>query len=625
MEFSLRKGWVPARAARRAAAAFVRKLRDRTWSRAARWHRRRLSDVTFIGITGSAGKTTTKELLFGILSAKGACAKSFGTGNEHRDVERAVLETTRRHRFSIVEVSAGCPGYLDRSLQAVRPSIGVLTIIAREHYSAFRSLEAIAAEKEKLIRALPANGVAVLNRDDPLVRAIGARFDGRIVWVGRDDGATLRLLEAHSCWPEALVLDVVFEGRRHRVRTALHGVHLALPVLSALGAAVAAGVGLQEALVALAFLEPMQARMQIETTADGVVFVRDDWKAPQWSFEHPLEFMRSARADRKVVVVGSISDSPKSPRDRYARAARQALEVADLVVLVGLPAVNVVKRVCVPPGRMLKAHSSVREAADYLRGELRAGDLVLLKGTNTQDHLVRLVLDREQPVQCWAAACGMNRFCGSCARLHAQQPAIAASQVLSSSPACARPGYPAPIVVGVGNPGPAYVGTRHNVGQRMLDVLAEDAGATWHESAEGFAAVVQLDGRTMTFYKPGSYVNDTGPALQRFLRSADRSATECIVVLDDTDLPSGSVRSRPGGGDGGHKGMRSIIAAVGSESVRRVRVGVRPPTSTSAAKAFVLTAFEAGEEEGLKRAAPLVAQALVEATLAIGVAGTSDR
>lgn len=121
----------------------------------------------------------------------------------------------------------------------------------------------------------------------------------------------------------------------------------------------------------------------------------------------------------------------------------------------------------------------------------------------------------------------------------------------------------------------------------------------------------------MTFYKPGSYVNDTGPALQRFLRSANRSAAECVVVLDDTDLPSGSVRLRPGGGDGGHKGMRSIIAAVGSESVRRVRVGVRPPMSTSAAKVFVLSAFEAGEEDGLKRAVPLVAQALVEAASAI--------
>lgn len=576
-----------------------------------------LPESVFIGITGSAGKTTTKELLFGVLSAKGACAKSFGTGNEHRDVERAVLETTRRHRFSIVELSAGCPGYLDRSLKAVRPNIGVLTVIAREHYSAFRSLEAIAAEKEKLIRALPAHGVAVLNRDDPLVRAIGERFDGRIVWVGRDEDATLRMLEVRSCWPEPLVLDVAFEGRRYQARTALHGTHLALPVLSALGAAIAVGVGLEEALAALALVQPMQARMQVEITADGVIFVRDDWKAAQWSFEHPLEFVRSARAGRKVVVVGSISDSPKSPRDRYAWAARQALQVADLVVLVGLPAVNAVKPERVPTGRTLKAYASLREAAAFLRGELHAGDLVLLKGTNTQDHLVRLVLDRDRPVQCWAAACGMNRFCGSCARTYAPQMASAPSEERSITMASDCAGYPAPIVVGVGNPGPVYAGTRHNVGQRMLDALVADAGATWHESAEGFAAIVQLEGRTMTFYKPGSYVNDTGLTLQRFLQSANRSAAECVVVLDDTDLPSGSVRSRPGGGDGGHKGMRSIIAAVGSESVRRVRVGVRPPMSTSAAKAFVLTAFEAGEEDGLKRAVPLVAQALVEAASTI--------
>lgn len=594
-----------------AALAFLRHFRDAARGQLARWHRRIVSTPVYIGITGSAGKSTAKELLAGILSTKGACAKSLYSGNEHREVELAVLQTTRKHRFSIVELSAGRPGYLERSLRAVRPTIGVLTLIAREHYSAFRSLDAIAAEKEKLILALPRDGIAVLNRDDPLIRTIGERFAGKKLWVGRAEGATLRLLNARSCWPDPLVLDVIHESRRYEIRTSLYGAHLALPVLSALGAALAAGVPLSEAIEALALLQPMQGRMQVERTRDGVIFVRDDWKAPQWSFACPLEFMRTARAKRKVVVIGSISDSSRSPRDRYAWATRQAFEVAELVVLVGPSAETAVKPDRIPANRKLLVHPTLREAAMALRDELRTGDLVLIKGTHKQDHLVRLVLDRDQPVHCWETACGLARFCGSCDRLHVQRrfvdPEIGTVRARSFAPTI---DYPAPVLVGVGNPGATYAGTRHNVGQRMLDMLITDTEATWHEVGGGVAAVIRLDERPFTLYKPGDYVNRSGLALQRFLESAGRLASECVIVLDDTDLPLGTVRRRAGGGDGGHRGMRSVIATFGTERIRRIRMGVRPAASSSPAMDFVLTTFDRNEEDVLARAMPVFRDAI---------------
>ncbi len=217
-------------------------VRDRSRHYCARLHRTWLSDVTFIGITGSAGKTTTKDLCAAILSTVGPCNKNIESGNDHELVDETVQATTRKHRFCVVEASATTPGYLDRSIRAIRPRIAVLTLIGRDHYSAFVTQEAIAREKGKLIAALPADGTAVLNIDDPHIRAIGERHLGRIIWVGSAEKATIRLLEANSRWPEPLVLRVEHRGCISEVRTRLHGTHLSLPVLCALGVALASGL-----------------------------------------------------------------------------------------------------------------------------------------------------------------------------------------------------------------------------------------------------------------------------------------------------------------------------------------------------------------------------------------------
>src|SRR3990172_7377434 len=164
-------------------------------------HRRRLTDVTFIGITGSAGKTTTKDLSATILSVFGPCTSTFMSENEHVYIAQTILSATRRHQFCVVEVSGNRPNYLNLPIRLLKPDIAVLTVIARDHFQAFKSIEAIAAEKGKLVAALPPDGTAVLNFDDPLVRSIGERCNRRVIWVGKGEGATLRLREARSQWP----------------------------------------------------------------------------------------------------------------------------------------------------------------------------------------------------------------------------------------------------------------------------------------------------------------------------------------------------------------------------------------------------------------------------------------
>ena len=246
-------------------------------------HRRRLNHVTFIGITGSAGKTTTKDLTATILANFGPCQQTLESNNTPGSVAGIVWYTRKAHRYCVAEMAAYGPCTLDMSVRLLKPDIAVITRIGLDHYAAYKSMEELAAEKEKVVLALSPQGTAVLNIDDPLVRAMGERCNRRIIWFGKGVGANLRLIEARSLWPEPLTILVDYEGKTYEILTQLHGTHMAIPVLASLGVALAADLPLEKAILAIAQVKPSEGRMQLITGGDdGVVFIRDDCKAPHW-------------------------------------------------------------------------------------------------------------------------------------------------------------------------------------------------------------------------------------------------------------------------------------------------------------------------------------------------------
>jgi UDP-N-acetylmuramyl pentapeptide synthase len=293
-----------------------------------------------------------------------------------------------------------------------------VTRIGRDHHKAFRTLEAVATEKRALVAALPDDGIAVLNADDPHVIGMAAGFPGRVISFGCAASATLRAENVRSSWPDPLAFTLHAEGRSLPVATRLHGKHTATSVLAAFGAAHAAGIPLERAVETVAAFEPVAARMS-PVVVDGVTFIRDDNKAPAWSFDAVLEFVRDARAARKILVVGTISDYPGSSSRMYERLASRALAVADEVAFVGSQSGHVQK--LVPGvGGALRTFATVREAAAHFAVDLRDGDLVVLKGSNRADHLLRILLARTTGVQCWRESCHRRAFYDACDLLHQQ-------------------------------------------------------------------------------------------------------------------------------------------------------------------------------------------------------------
>jgi UDP-N-acetylmuramyl pentapeptide synthase len=319
-----------------------------------------------------------------------------------------------------MEVAAWGASTMDDSLSLLRPRVGVVTNIGSDHWASYGSLDGIAAEKSKLVRCLPADGVAVLNADDPRVMGMRALSAGRVVTYGVEQDADFRAVGVSSAWPDRLSFQLVYRGERYPVCTKLCGTHWAPDILAALAAATEVGASLTDAIRAIEAVEPMRQRMRPELHADGVTFIHDDNKAPLWSVGLALRFLREARATRRVAVIGTISDrrklsDQKGKDDRvYRDVAMEALDSADHVVFVGELARHALRARHPRAPTALRAFSTIREAADHLRDCLRAGDLVLLKGSHRMDHLMRISLSRVRTVRCWRGYCARQKSCDRC-------------------------------------------------------------------------------------------------------------------------------------------------------------------------------------------------------------------
>lgn len=570
----------------------------------------------FIGVTGSVGKTTTRNFINSVLGTTYRGRVADGTRNNVHSAARSILECARPgDKFHVVEVSAPEPGWLPRQLELVRPSIGVVTAIGTDHYTSWGSVDAIAAEKGRLVRSLPGHGMAILNADDPRVLAMAADFNGRTITYGTSADASVRAVNVSDSWPDRLSFDLVFGDQSVFVQTQMCGQQWVSVALAAAAAGIALDVPLTSIARGLAAVEPVKARMSPVLHVDGVAFVRDDCKAPIGSIPPALEFLRTARSTRKIAIIGTISDIYGNANRAYVRVARQALAVADLVCFVGPRAFVAMPAKTTGDDARLKAFGTVRSAQEFLSTVLRPGDLVLLKGSNTADHLYRLILSRTANVACWRMDCKRHGYCDRCELVGvpsgtrgstANPPGIVAAPIEESTECL-------PVVlVGLGNPGAHRHNTPHNVGYTVIDRMAERSNTRWRTDGEVDLAVLQMDGEAVWLVKPRSAINASGSALSKLAARQRFLPGQCVLVHDDLDLPLGVVRSRLRGSDGGHRGVRSILQTFQSDQFPRVKVGVKRLGTSQTAREAVLNPFTPEEEPIMDTAFAVAERRLAE-------------
>ncbi|MEU7822317.1 UDP-N-acetylmuramoyl-tripeptide--D-alanyl-D-alanine ligase [Catellatospora sp. NPDC049133] len=347
-------------------------------------------DTTVVAITGSSGKTTTKDLIGGLLSGLGPTVAPPGTFNNELGLPYTALKAGADTRFLVLEMGARGIGHIKDLCEIAPPSIGVVVNVGVAHIGEFGSVEGIALAKSEIVQALPADGLAVLNGDDPRVAAMAGVTAAPSVLVGQAENADLRAVDVVLDERGRPSYTVVRGGESARVELGLTGAHQVGNTLLAAAVALRCGLPWAELPAALARLRAVSTRrMDVFDRADGVTVIDDSYNANPASTAAALRALHTlggaGQAGRRTVaVLGYHAELGPAERDGHA-------EVGALAATLGVGLLIVVGESAAP---ILDGAASVRHwegesvlvsdqsaAIGVLRERLRSADVVLVKGS----------------------------------------------------------------------------------------------------------------------------------------------------------------------------------------------------------------------------------------------------
>jgi UDP-N-acetylmuramoyl-tripeptide--D-alanyl-D-alanine ligase len=368
---------------------------------------RRRSSATYIAVTGSSAKSTATGLIVHILSGV-APVRARVSANLLNAYLGALQKPPPDRGYFVGEIGAEGPGTLKPMLDLIRPTVGVVTLVRLEHKSVFRSIEAVMQEKGRLVEALPANGLAILNGDDPRVASMAERTKARVVTFGQTGGDYLvRNVTCEA--PESLALTIEHRGQTFELTTRLTGMQHAVAVAAAFSCTHQLGVSPQVIVERIASFQPLYGRCSVHRVEHGPVFIIDTVKAPYHSLQLALDTVAKFPAPRKRIVLGHISDVAGS-NEKYPRAYRAARAIADQVIFIGEHSHrSKASAEDISSGRFVR-FATAKEAAAFLRESAMPGEIIFLKSAINL-HLERLVLDFFTSVHCWKDACGKKVTC----------------------------------------------------------------------------------------------------------------------------------------------------------------------------------------------------------------------
>ena len=341
---------------------------------------RKLWGKPLIGVTGSAGKTTTKEAIAHVLSLRLRVLKSEGNFNNHFGLPLMLLKLEPEHDVAVIEMGMSHAGEIRALAKIAQPEIGVVTNVAPVHLEFFDSLAGIARAKYELVEALPAGGTAVLNADDEYVSQFGRDFAGKAITYGTRATADVRAENVESCGAQGSRFDIVTASGREHALLPLVGEHNILNGLAAVAVGLVRGLRLSETVAALATLTPADKRGQV-LQLGNITVINDCYNSNPKALNAMVDALVTMPGRRRIVVAGEMLELGPSGEEMH-RAAGDHIAERKIDVLVGVRGrAQAMVESAQRAGAQAVFVATPEEAGEWLARETRAGDLVLLKAS----------------------------------------------------------------------------------------------------------------------------------------------------------------------------------------------------------------------------------------------------
>jgi UDP-N-acetylmuramoyl-tripeptide--D-alanyl-D-alanine ligase len=353
----------------------------------------RLKDTTVVALTGSTGKTSTKDLIAQVLSDQATTVYTEGSFNNEIGFPLTALKAQADTEFLVLEMGARGKGHIAGLCAITRPRVGLVINVGTAHLGEFGSREAIAEAKGELVEALPADGVAVLNGDDPLVRGMAARTKARVVYYGAAEDATVRAEDVRFDDLQRASFTLSTPSGSAPVALKLYGEHHVSNALAAAAVATECGLGVERIAAALSEAGSLSKwRMELTERSDGVTVINDAYNANPDSMRAALRALaaiggRGPEARRTWAVLGEMRELGEDSLAEHDAVGRLAvrLNIATLVAVGGREAA------CMELGARNEGSwgeesvlvPDADSAIELLREQVRPGDVVLVKASRS--------------------------------------------------------------------------------------------------------------------------------------------------------------------------------------------------------------------------------------------------
>jgi UDP-N-acetylmuramoyl-tripeptide--D-alanyl-D-alanine ligase len=337
-----------------------------------------------VGVTGSVGKTTTKEMIAAVAAANGHVLKSAGNFNNEIGVPLTLFELSRKHKTAVIEMAMRGPGQIDYLARIARPSIGVITNIHMSHIELLGSLDAIADAKGELLDSLPSDGAAILNADDDYFDYLRRRSNTRVISFGESESADVRAVSAGLDAKGCCAFEVRTPTGSFDVRIPVPGEHNIKDALAAIAVGEVLGICHENMREALAGYSPPEKRSNVIPTRSGVVVLDDTYNASPASVLSALKTLKMMEGGRKIAVLGDMLELGEHALNAHLEVGKAAKEHGvDVLVAVGQLAKLISRgaRDAGLPVESVSEYDDSWQAARELPAKLRERDVVLVKGS----------------------------------------------------------------------------------------------------------------------------------------------------------------------------------------------------------------------------------------------------